>query len=103
MDSWASLIAVRNLFLENNMSPFQEMKADRDKLLKIVELVAVGTSWEDFQRLYKDYKNGDELSVWEERAKEIYERGRQEGFKQGEIVHMNRDSKRYCTTCGVSK
>ena len=23
------------------MSPFQEMKADRDKLLKIVELVAV--------------------------------------------------------------
>jgi flagellar biosynthesis/type III secretory pathway protein FliH len=46
---------------------------------------------------------GDELSVWEERAKEIYERGRQEGFKQGEFAHMNRDSKRYCTTCGVSK
>ena len=73
------------------------------ELLVVVELVAVGTSWDDFQRLYKDYKNGDELSVWEERANECYERGRQEGFKQGEIAHMNRDSKRYCTTCGGSK
>lgn len=85
------------------MSPFQEMKADRDQLLKIVELVAVGTSWDDFQRLYKDYKAGNELSVWEERAKECYATGWKDGYAQGEVADLDRDSKRYCTTCGSSK
>lgn len=67
------------------------LKKDRDKLLAIVELIAIGASWAEFKKLYDDYKAGNNLSAIEERLEYAYKVGYQDGIRRGEELAMDRD------------
>ncbi len=69
------------------------IKEELDKLRSIIELIAIGTSWDEFKEMYDEYKNGNDISLIERRIDYAFDLGYKTGIKRGEQLELDKDKK----------
>ena len=69
------------------------IKEELDKLRSIIELIAIGTSWDEFKEMYDEYKNGNDISLIERRIDYAFDLGYKIGIKRGEQLELDKDKK----------